>query len=137
MIRVVQVMDRIRLTCPGFASVDNALTSAATLDYPAALVTPLKVDASQARFTSYHIQKSVQTFGVYLILRREQDDPTGPSVEFDDLCAQMRAGLPFWTPDPTLYSPMNFAGGQLDRYRDGIVCWRDDYTIESEIRIIP
>lgn len=136
MIRIEQIIERIFEACPGFASVESALTSAATLDYPAALVTPLKLDAVPARFTSFHTQQTVQTFGVYIILRREQEEVPGGTGLFDDLCFELRAGLPFWTPDASLYSPMNYAGGQLDRYRDGIVCWRDDYTIESEIRIM-
>ena len=137
MIRVSQLIARVQATCPGFAMVDHALTSAGTLTYPAAMISPLMVKSGPAGYSSYHIQTLTQTFGVYVLLRRTQDGLTGSGAadEFDDLVAELRAGIPHWTPDTALYAPFSYEGGQLDRWDQGVACWRDDFSTTYDLRL--
>ena len=136
--RTAVLMDRIRAECQGFAAVDHALTSAADLAYPAALVTPSKAEALPEGTVGQgvHSQLVTQTFSVFVLLARSQDGIVGygKADDLDDLTEALRAALVGWQPDPDA-STVQFAGGMLDRFHTGIVCWREDYSLETELRL--
>lgn len=135
--RTGAVIGRIEAQCPGFGQVGHALTSAATLTYPAALVSPLKVDTGPPALLGVHSQKVVHRFGIYILLPRVQDGFSGHGAAdlLDDLRAELAAALPGWTPQPSVFDALAYAGGQLDRYQETIVCWREDFTTTYELRI--
>lgn len=135
--RTSAVIARIKLLCPGFATVAHALTSAADADLPSALVTPAKMVANPDRLIgALHSQDVMQTFSVYILMQRRQDGDAdaGAADDLDDLTDQLRAALPGWAIDAN-HAPMQFVGGQLDRFETGLVCWREDYAVEYEIRL--
>jgi hypothetical protein len=134
MIRTADVMARVRSQCPGFATVDHALSSNAEFAYPAALVSPVMVNSNPARLLTVHSQIERVTFGVFIILERRQDAlGTSAADQLDDLRVSLRAALAGWqAPGATL--PFDAAGGRLDQWRPGIAGWREDFSAETELR---
>jgi hypothetical protein len=128
-------MARIKAMCPDFATVDHALTSAADVDLPAAMVTPASMSATPDDLIgAVHNQNVRQVFSVYILLARLQDGYISSNADdLDTLTGQLRAALPGWQIDND-HGPVNFAGGQLDRYHTGLVCWREDYSVETQLR---
>lgn len=134
--RTKDLITRIKAQCPGFALVDHALTSAAETTFPAALVTPSALEAQPDVLfgLGIHSQLVTQTFAVFFMLRRAQDTALLVKVdELDDLTAQLRASLVGWQIDGN-HTPMNLVQGMLDKFHTGIVCWREDYSTETELR---
>lgn len=132
------VVARIKQQCPDFAHVDHILTSAATYDLPAALVTPVKTDA-QAPFINVpggYDQEYLPIVGVYIVIARRQNEPgdMGGADLFDRLCAQLRAALVNWTP-PEAIEPVQYAGGMMAPYEPGVVTWREDFSLRYAMRI--
>jgi hypothetical protein len=131
--RTSDLIARIEGECPGFAMVDHALTSAAEMTYPAAMVTPSKEDADPDGTVGQgaHTQEITQTYSIFFILERNQ--ATGKTDELDDLRDEVHAALLGWELDAD-HGPMNFVGAMLDRFHTGVVCWRADYSTETQMR---
>ena len=130
------LIQRIRTTCPLFAAVDHALSSDSDQPRPLALVTPSSVRADvDGLIDSPRSQMVTQTFSLFVMLARVQDraDGKGTHTDLDNLTDQLRTNIPGWQLDP-YHAPMNFAGGALDRYQTGEVCWREDYSVVFELR---
>lgn len=136
--RTETLIERIRQECPGFSGVEHALSSSADLDYPAAMVTPTRVDAAPEGTVGLgvHSQLVTQVFSIFVLLTRTQDGVVGygKASTLDDLSAELRAALVGWQPD-TEEAPVQFVGAMLDRYHTGVVCWREDYSIQSDMRL--
>lgn len=134
--RTSDLITRIKAQCPAFAMVDHALTSAAETAFPAALVTPSELTAEpDGTFgAGVHSQLATQTFAIFFMLRRAQDTALVAKIdELDDLTAQLRAALVGWQIDGN-HTPMNLVQGMLDKFHTGIVCWREDYSTQTELR---
>lgn len=130
MIRLADVVARIRAECPSFATVEHALTSAGQDNLPSVLVSPTKMDAGANQRVSGVAQILQVTVGVFILVDRKRDTaPAYPLAnQFDDLQAEVRAALLGWLP-PGATGPFIHVGGELDRYRgDGPVTWRDDFA---------
>ena len=135
--RTSDLITRVQTLCPGFALVDHALTSSADETFPAALITPSKVEAQDDGLIGLgiHSQIVVQTYSIFILLRRAQDTATtSKAADLDDLIAQLRTALPGWQLDGN-HGPMNFVGAMLDKFHTGVVCWREDYSTETELRL--
>lgn len=129
------IIARIKLQCPGFATVDHALTSAADMPLPAALVSPVKAMAEPAQLMPIHSQIERTIYGVYILIERRQDGiATGSLVDLDTLRASLRAALKGWSPDATIHEEVELAGGALETYRPGVVAWREDFASQTEHR---
>lgn len=137
--RVSVILERLRVTCPSFATVDHALTSPTTITYPAALVVPVKRMARPNQFLGVHAQMVDVTFGIHILIRRRQDGPTdaGAADDLDDLFAEVLAALKAWTPDGAIYKPFDYAGGQLAPFQDQNVTWREDFSTSYDVRTTP
>lgn len=137
--RLSVVLLRLRAQCPGFATVDHALTSPSDYAYPAAMVVPVKRLARPNGLLGTHAQMVELTFGVHIILQRRQDGVTGYGAadDFDDLCAEVMAALKAWTPDTSIYKPMDYAGGLIAPFQQHAVTWRDDFATTYDIRTAP
>lgn len=138
--RTAVLLARVRDTCPIFATVDHALAPAADFLRPAALITPLKLAPQAPGLLGRHSQMTDWTFGIYVIVDRVTDGVAATTADqLDDCVAQLRAALNGWVqdPDPDAMSPLAYAGGMIDRYRDGIVCWREDFATTIEMRGTP
>jgi hypothetical protein len=134
--RTSALIARISAQCPLFACVDHALSPAKELTYPAAMVVPSELAAApDGLFGIVHDQDIVQKFSVFVLIGRREDTSIWSGVDdLDDLTAQLRAALLGWEVDND-HAPMNLAGGKLDRYITGIVCWREDYSVETSLRV--
>lgn len=131
---------RLKARCPSFAMIDHALTSTLEFDYPAALIAPAKNGASPEQLIGdvVYSQDVTQTFSIFVFLGRKQDRGLQSNADdLDALTAELRAALCGWRgTNPALGdAPMNYAGGQLDKFQTGQVCWREDFTVTSELRI--
>lgn len=134
--RTADLIARIEALCPQFAFVDHALNPAHELTFPAAMVVPSEVTAAPDDLIGApHDQTIRQVFSVFVLMGRREDTLifSGPD-DLDDLVAQLRAALPGWQVDND-HAPMNFAGGKLDKFHTGLICWRDDYSVETALRI--
>ena len=142
-----EVMDRVKLLCPSFATVAHALTSAADpAPYPAALVTPSRTTAASNPFLGQTVvanggvwsQEVTQIFSVFIIQERRQDTATSSAADdLDTLTNELRAALVGWTGGSSFAAPMQYAGGALSEFRPGIAAWREDFSIETEMRVAP
>ncbi len=135
--RTADLIARVAAQCPGFAAVDHALTSNAEEALPMALITPSKVEALEDGLVGLgiHSQIVTQTFSIFVMLRRAQNsDLASKADDLDTLTGQLRAALPGWQFDAD-HGPMNFVGGTLDKFHTGVVCWREDYSTETELRL--
>jgi hypothetical protein len=128
---VTATVDRITAECPSFQQVDHSLTSSAQNAYPAAFVAPLRSVAEAANFQPVMSQMATHTVSVYVVLERKQDATISTSL--DDLRLELRAALRGWAPAGSQFE-FQYDGGQLDM-RDGIACWREDFTIQEELRL--
>jgi hypothetical protein len=129
------IIARIKAQCPGFVTVDHALTSAADMAQPAALVTPVQSVAGEPRLVGLHSQRERTIYGVYVLIERRQDGIAGGALaDLDALRAELRDALKGWTPDPAIHTELELAGGQLEPYRSGIVAWRENFASETEHR---
>lgn len=131
--RTSQLIARIVAECPGFALVDHALSSAAELTHPAALVTPSKVDPQpDGTFgMGAHTQVQDQVFSIFFLQKRDQ--ATSRPDELDDLIEEVHAALVGWQVDAD-HGPMTFEGAMLDKFVTGTVCWRADYSTQTQMR---
>ncbi|MGV8987812.1 MAG: phage tail terminator protein [Cypionkella sp.] len=135
--RTADLISRVEDLCPGFEMVDHALTSTAEEVLPAALITPSKTEAQGDSLfgLGIHSQIVTQTFSIFVLLRRAQDtNTTSKADDLDDLTDQLRAALAGWQLDGD-HSPMILVGGMLDKFHTGVVCWREDYSTETELRV--
>lgn len=136
--RTSVLMERIRAECPGFAAVEHALSSSADMAFPAAMVTPSKCEAAAEGTVGLgiHSQLVTQTFSIFILQTRTQDGVVGygKADGLDDLIDELRAALVGWQPD-TEEEPLQLVGGLLDRFHTGTVCWREDYSIQTELRL--
>lgn len=139
--RVAWIVSRVKLKCPSFVSVGHALTSNADVPTPSVLIAPAKLMAMPEGLIgdAIHSQMITSVFSLYIQLKRAQDVPfeAGPGDLFDNLVAELRAALCGWTPNASIYAPMNLHGGELDRWHPGVACWREDYSTQYELRITP
>ena len=135
--KTADVVARIRDLCPNFAHVDHLLMSSTSYDYPAALIAPVenKGDAPRINIPGGYAQDYESLFGVYIVFERRQDGPAdnGGADMFDRLCDELRAALINWQPDWAL-SPITYAGGRMAPYDAGIVTWREDFAVSTEVR---
>lgn len=127
---LAEIVARIRAECPSFAHVDDFATSTLDFDLPAAIVEPLKRDASPALFTDAHVQQVDLVFGVYILFERKLD---APQLGWDALCAELQLGLVGWATTP-YEAPVSYAGGQVARWKEQYVCWREDFSTNFELR---
>lgn len=136
--RTLDVIDRIRTYVPEFASVSHALQPPMDFAYPAALVTPSRMMAPPATMIGGAFEQEVmQTFSVFVLLERRSDSELVSGIEeHDTLCAALRAALMGWQIDAD-HAPMMLAGGQLAEFQPGTVCWREDFSVETFVRIAP
>lgn len=130
-------VERIRSECPDFAHVDHILTSATGYDYPAALITPVdkRADAPRINIPGAFAQDVTLLVGVYIIMERRQSgagDHGGADL-FDRLCASLQAALINWEPTGAL-APVIYEGGKMAPYDAGIVTWREDFSVQYEVR---
>jgi hypothetical protein len=135
--RMRLMLNRVIARCPDFATVKHTLVSQADDAMPSAFLSPIEIAAARADMISgAQAQMCTWKFGVYVLIRRRQDEDAdfGAVEEFDDLLASLRAALIGWTPDGAMIAPLQYAGGALDKYRDGQVCWRDDFITQIEMR---
>lgn len=128
---LAEIVARIRAECPSFAHVDDFATSTQDFDLPAAIVEPLKREASPSMFSQGHVQQIDFVFGVYVIFERKLDRP---SFGWDELCDELRQGLVGWNTTPT-EAPVSYAGGQVARWKEQYVCWREDFSTDLELRL--
>lgn len=137
--RISQIIDRIREECPEFAVVDHALTSPASIAYPAAMVVPVEARGNPPYLFGegeYH-QISHRKIGVYVMIARRQDGDAdnGAADDFDALCESVRAALMGWAPDAR-GDVLAYAGGVLAPFAQGSVSWREDFTLSEDLRRI-
>lgn len=133
--KISDIVAHIKAECPLFATVDHALTAPGDYGYPAAFVSPLKLVAAQPRMNQMKAQMVQHVVGVYVVMKK-RTDAVGPSAadEFDDILASLRAAMLGWAPpDNFVGASFDCAGGELTE-RDGIVAWREDFTIEDDLR---
>ena len=129
------IITRIKAQCPGFATVEHALTSGADMALPAALVSPVQSMATAPELLGLHSQIERTVYGVYILIARRQDGvTTGALVDLDTLRASLRTALKGWSPTPAIHSELELAGGKLEPFRDGLVAWREDFASETEHR---
>lgn len=129
------IIARVRAECTEFATVEHALTSAADMPMPAALITPVQSMAQGAQIMPLHSQIERTIYGVYILIARRQDGvSTGAMIDLDALRASLRTALKGWSPDPALHLEVELAGGKLEEYRPGVVAWREDFASETEHR---
>lgn len=132
-----EIIIRIREQCPEFALVDHVLTSPVSYPYPAALVAPVDKRASppSINIAGGFAQDVAMMVGVYIVLERRQDGPGdfGGADMFDTLCASLQAALVNWSPDGAL-RPTFYEGGKMAPYDAGVVTWREDFSVEYEVR---
>ncbi|QLQ18673.1 MAG: hypothetical protein HZT43_08365 [Exiguobacterium profundum] len=81
-----------------------------------------------------HRQTVIMTFGVWVILeRRASSALPGADGEFDAIVAELRvtcaAGAPMM-----MVSPLPILGGELAPFDRGPAVWREDFSIETELR---
>lgn len=139
--RVDDIVERIRDQCLGFQRVDHALTSTfdEVADAPAAFVSLVAVRprTDRSMFVGAHVQRLDETVGVYIMLRRTQDDDAGEGAndDLETLRGQLLAALVAWEV-PGADEPLSYAGGQLTE-RQGMASWREDFVTSTEIRITP
>lgn len=135
--RISEIIERIKLQCPGFAYVDHILTSSAMFDRPAALVAPVKNMGMAPRINipGGYSQDVEIIFGVYIVMDRKQNDTIGAGTAdtFDDLTVALRAALINWAANG-LIEPITYAGGDMAPYDTGIVTWREDFRALIEVR---
>ena len=134
--RTSDLIDRIAQQCTLFACVDHVLNPTKKLAYPAAMVIPSEVSAAPDDLIGLPQQQDIrQVFSIFILMaRRDDTDLTTGVDDLDDLLAQLRSVLPGWQIDPD-HAPMNFAGGKLDKYHTGVICWREDYSVETTLRL--
>lgn len=135
---IAEIISRIRAQCPGFALVDHVLTSPITYPYPAALVAPVKNHGAPpfVNIAGGYAQDITTIFGVYIVLERRQNGAAdfGQAALFDTLCTSLRAALVNWTPSGVI-CPVQYAGGEMAPYDQGVVTWREDFSTEFEMRV--
>ena len=135
--RTSDLINRVQMLCPAFAMVEHALTSSADETFPAAMITPSKVEALPDGLYGVGITSQIvtQTYSIFILLRRAQDTNfTSKAEDLDTLTDQLRAALVGWQLDGN-HGPMNLVGAMLDKFHTGVVCWREDYSTETELRI--
>ena len=141
--RTDDIVARIRDLCPGFARVDHALTSTfdEVQDSPAAFVSLVEAmprPNAEGRFRSMligvHSQTVDLTVGVFIQLRRTQDDDAGEGAndDLDTLRGQLHDALVTWQP-AGVDEPFAYAGGRLVE-RNGLVAWREEFATSTELR---
>jgi hypothetical protein len=146
--RVSTILERLRDECPGFATVQHGLTSAADGQRPAAYVQPIVVRPSENAYVGPGVPRAhmLETvFAVYILVDRVQDGVSdyGAADEYDDLVAEVRAALVGFTDPDEQESAggqrhqMEYRGGRLEEYREGIVAWREDFGLQSALYVTP
>lgn len=135
---ITAFIDRVAAQCPSFGEVSHILTSSAALTYPAALIGPVEARSpgAQAYGWGTHVQTVTQKVGVYIVLERRQDGLVGHGVaeQLEALCAELQQALVGWMPAGAR-EPVNYLGGTLTTYADGLFCWREEFSHSYEIRI--
>ena len=142
---IAEIIARITAECPEFAEVGHALTSPAILAYPAALVTPVRNQASPPFILApgaYH-QNVVAIFGVYILLERRQNGASdqGAADDFDALTASLRAALTNWEANDgrmvrlQLVELMGFNATVTVHAGAGLFTWRENFSAAFEIRL--
>lgn len=134
---LAELIERVRVQCPEFAYVDHVLTSAATYPYPAALISPVEKRASPPAISiaGGFAQDVALMFGVYIVMERRQNGIAdfGGADLFDTLCASLQAALVNWEPT-AIIRPVFYDGGKMAPYDAGVVTWREDFSVEYEVR---
>lgn len=135
---VADLMARIADECPGFAHVSHVFAPPGEYDYPAAFVGPLKrQQAERPRMLGMYAQMIRQIFAVYVVLPKRTDAGSSSAADdLDALCDELRAALVDWRPAGSSDNPLSYAGGELAE-RDGLVCWREDFEGEFDLRVSP
>jgi hypothetical protein len=131
------LLARLRAKCPSFAMFDHALTSSATMDLPAGMLTPSRTVAQPNVLLGNLIfsQDTTQTFSIFILLPRKRDRGLQSKADdLDTLTAELRQGLIGYQPDG-FHSPLIYAGGTLDKYHTGEICWREDFAAGFDLRI--
>jgi len=136
-VKISDIVQRIRDECPSFQTVDSALISDASYEYPAAFVALVKTSAieDQIRLIGYAAQIVRKTFGVYIVAPKRQD-AFGDAIadEFETLAAELRAALFGWSPaGSTALSPLYLGGGEMVE-RQQMIQWREDFTADFDER---
>lgn len=129
---VSAIISRIDAQCPGFVTVTHAMTSAAGMAYPAAVVALTRVDTEPPALIGIHQQLCRVRFGVYIVDARSQ---AAGADALDGLRAELRAALVGWQPAGPYLEPLFYAGGQIGQYQDGLSFWREEFGTTQEIRI--
>lgn len=134
---LTQIVERIQVQCPAFVLVDHVLSSPITYPYPTALVVPVESRSisDPNDFEGSYRQDIQLVVGVYIIIERRQNQigDLGGAEQFDTLCAAVRAALINWQPTGA-NRPMSYAGGKMAPYDAGVVTWREDFTVDFEVR---
>ena len=133
--RTSDVIARIKAQCPAFLFVGHALTSNLRTDLPAALVTPRRVVADEPDVIGRPWQITSVIWSIAIILPRAQDEGTDVGTDLLEDCRdQLRAALLGWGDEGGSIGPLQYAGGELDKYAEQTACWREDWLQQNEIR---
>jgi len=135
--RLGSIIDQIKASCPSFESVDHVLSGTEVTSFPAALVGPVKSTAAPNDALEVNIQRVADLIGVWIVLsrRRDGDADYGAADELDNLRVELRSGLLLFSPDPSEFSPLSYAGGMLAPYAPGASTWREDFVTEHHLRV--
>ena len=102
---------------------------------PAAYVLPLQESASSNALSCAVAQTVTASFGIALALTNVAD-AKGEAALADLKTVREAVGpaLLGWTPDGETYAPLEFAGGALLGFKNGVLWWQDVYITQFLIK---
>lgn len=112
-----------------------AAAEAAPPATPAAYVLPLQEAASANQLSCAVAQTVTASFGIALAVSNVADAKGVAALA--DLKPVRRAVGPAllgWTPDGETYSPLEYAGGALLGFKNGVLWWQDVYVTQFIIK---
>ncbi len=108
-----------------------AAAESTPLATPAAYVLPLQEAASSNALSCAVAQTVTASFGIALALTNVADAKgVAALADLKTVRAAVGPALLGWTPDGDVYSPLEFAGGALLGFKNGVLWWQDVYVTQ-------
>ena len=115
---------------PAYAAAAEARPTA----LPAAYVLPLQEQPGANELACAVAQMVTASFGIALAITNVADAKGGGALlDIDALRKSVRQGLLGWTPDGAQF-PMEFGGGALLGFKNGVLWWQDIYVTQYLIK---
>lgn len=130
------IIARLKDQLDGFKAVGGAADLDAVLrgvvPAPSAFVIPLSEAAAPNRLQGAFEQAVTVEFGVLLVIANRRDTSGAAAISgLKPYRDQVAGALLAWVPVPANGEPVEFSGGRLLRFDDGLLWWTDEFRVKT------